>query len=169
MKTGGERRTPFRKQKLLRKSIRSIKDHWEEGICIFFSIVFIISSATKIWELQEFSTTVGIYSSAYISSLVAEHRLPLSIILVLTECILSIGLLIKGTRWYALRGILALLSFFVYLTARDYLWPIDDMPIGDCGCFGRFLTLSPLLSFIKSISLWIICLLALSFHAHQVR
>lgn len=112
----------------------------------------------------------------------AHHGHAVSIITIVLELVVGFMLLI-GARQKLISWIfLLLVVFFTLLTGFTYLtgyvpndatffqfskwgpWVKDQMEVSDCGCFGDFLKLDPLTSFIKDLFLLIPAVVFVLFH-----
>ncbi len=115
-------------------------------------------------------------------NVLAQHGVLVSIIMIVLELVVGFMLLI-GTRTKLVAWVfLFLVAFFTLLTGFTYLtgyvpaeatffefskwgpWVDGQMEVSDCGCFGDFLKLSPLTSFMKDVFLLIPAILFIIFH-----
>ena len=82
------------------------------------------------------------------------YALMIAIIMVVLEVVLGVFLLIGYKRKFTVWSLFVLIVFFTFLTF--YAWYFDK--VKDCGCFGDFLKLKPLESFIKDLVLLVLIL-----------
>lgn len=77
------------------------------------------------------------------------YALIIAILIVVLEVVLGVFLLIGYKRKFTVWSLFAVIVFFTFLTF--YAWFFDK--VKDCGCFGDFLAMTPLESFIKDLVL----------------
>lgn len=115
----------------------------------------------------------------------AHHGLFVSISTILLELVIGFMLLIGSRKKVVAWIFLILVLFFTLLTGFTYLtgyvpveatffefskwgpWVSDQMEVSDCGCFGDFLKLEPLTSFMKDIFLLIPAFIFVWFHGRM--
>lgn len=119
-------------------------------------MLFIVSAATKIYPMEPFEyqfVDIGIASwktAPFIARFFIGIEFFLGMLLVL-----NISL-----RKITLKFAVVLLSFFcVYLTYKIY----TDGNTGNCGCFGEYMTMTPLEGILKNIMLIITCIVCYLF------
>ena len=114
----------------------------------------------KIFNDTVLNDEARLYADAYIADGLHHLAMPAAVALCAVE--IWLGLLSISRRYatFALWPMLALLSFFVWLTAVNAFWPSPFGPIESCGCFGELIHFTPLASFIKSAVLWLVALAA---------
>lgn len=123
---------------------------------ILVGALFIFSGLIKLndplgmsYKLQEY------FSPDVLNIPVFEHyALMIAIIMVVLEVVLGVFLLIGYKRKFTVWSLFVLIVFFTFLTF--YAWYFDK--VKDCGCFGDFLKLKPLESFIKDLVLLVLIL-----------
>ena len=100
-----------------------------------------------------------------------EHTVTISMIVIIFEIVLGIMLLMGAKSKFTSWAFLLLVGFFTFLTGFTYLtgyvpegvnffefgkwgpYVETNMKVTDCGCFGDFIKLKPLVSFYKDIFL----------------
>lgn len=99
-----------------------------------------------------------IYVEKYLSTYSLDVLMPcatyFAVALSVVELVLGAALVVNLFRRYALLAVVAILALFSVVT----LLGATVLPIGDCGCFGEALKLSPWATFIKNIFLLLIAL-----------
>ncbi|MBY5959835.1 hypothetical protein KUV50_16900 [Membranicola marinus] len=114
--------------------------------------------------------------------LLAHHGVAVSVLVIVLELVVGFMLLIGARNKLISWVFLLLVAFFTVLTGFTYLtgyvppeatffefskwgpWVEGQMEVSDCGCFGDFLKLSPLTSFLKDIFLLIPAIVFVVFH-----
>lgn len=128
-----------------------------KNLCTYvLGIIFIISGLAKFMNIDAFANEVAQYSEIYFGSWLVSARSWIAVSVCMTE--IMIGLLAFYKKLDVIIGILFLvaISFFVFLTGANYLFPPSGGSIESCGCFGELLSYTARTSFYKSIILWII-------------
>ena len=99
-----------------------------------------------------------IYVEKYLSTYSLDVLIPcaiyLAVALSVVEFVLGAALVVNIFRRYALWAVTTILAMFSVVT----LLGATVLPIGDCGCFGEAIKLSPLATFLKNIFLLLISL-----------
>lgn len=129
-------------------------------ICIL-AVVFLISSITKMVNIHSFAMEVGEYIDLYMPSWLHGMQMSCAIGVCIAEFTLGLIGLRREYMAVAGLGIFAMLTFFVCLTAQNVFFPTMFGSVESCGCFGELIHFSPLASFIKSLVMWIISLVAI--------
>lgn len=122
--------------------------------------VLLLSGVSKLFYLQGFATEVTLYSELYVSSVFA----PWSEVIALLVCCVEIGLgMFLCLKSFSLLSTLSawiLMTFFLYLTGVNYISSTLFGSVESCGCFGELIHFSPKGSFIKTLVLWLVALVA---------
>jgi len=116
--------------------------------------VLMLSGISKLFYLQGFATEVAQYSELYISTIFVPFARTIAVAVCCTETALGISLLIPKLSAFAGIAVFVLMTFFLYLTAVNYLYPTILGSIESCGCFGNLMHFTAKGSFIKSVVLW---------------
>lgn len=133
---------------------------WQLPVRIL-GFIFILSGAAKAFNVGSFAYEVRLYADAYIADGLHLLAMPAAVALCAVEVLLGLLAISRRYAVFALWPMLALLSFFVWLTAVNAFWPSPFGSIESCGCFGELIHFSPLASFIKSAALWLVALAAM--------
>lgn len=139
--------------------MKPLAPHPVLGACLsivryLLSVTFLFSGVSKLFYLPAFSTEVAQYTELYISDVFVSWSEIVAVSLCMVEIFLGVALCLKRLSVSAGCVAVALLSFFLYLTAVNYLFPTALGSLQSCGCFGEWLRLSPKASFVKSLVLW---------------
>ncbi len=118
---------------------------------ILVGVLFIFSGIIKLNDPLGVSYKLQEYFSPDVLNMPAfePYALVIAIMMVVLEVVLGVFLLIGYKRKFTIWSLFALIVFFTFLTF--YAWFFDK--VKDCGCFGDFLKLTPLQSFIKDLVL----------------
>ena len=113
--------------------------------------LFIFSGLIKLNDPLGFSYKLQEYFSEDVLNLpfLEPYALAISVFVVVLEVVLGIFLLIGYKPKFTVRSLFAMIVFFTFLTF--YAWYFDK--VKDCGCFGDFLPMKPIESFIKDLIL----------------
>jgi len=113
--------------------------------------LFIFSGMIKLNDPLGFSYKLQEYFSQDVLNIpsLEPYALGISIFVVVVEVVLGIFLLIGYKPKFTVWSLFAMIVFFTFLTF--YAWYFDK--VKDCGCFGDFLKLKPVESFIKDLIL----------------
>ncbi|MGB1308405.1 MAG: BT_3928 family protein [Oceanihabitans sp.] len=113
--------------------------------------LFIFSGLIKLNDPLGFSYKLLEYFSEDVLNLPAlePYALAISVFVVVVEVVLGIFLLIGYKPKFTVWSLFAMIVFFTFLTF--YAWYFDK--VKDCGCFGDFLPMKPIESFIKDLVL----------------
>lgn len=122
------------------------------GLFIFSGLIKLNDPIGMSYKLQE-------YFSADVLNLpfFEPYALIIAIMVVVFEVVLGVFLLIGYKPKFTVWSLLLLIVFFTFLTF--YAWYFDK--VKDCGCFGDFLKLKPIESFIKDLVLLVLILVLL--------
>lgn len=124
----------------------------------FLGAVFVVSGVSKLFYLDGFTTEVIQYTELYLSAGLVGYSGVAALSLCILETVSGFMAFFSVTRCLSSWVILALSSFFVYLTARNCFFPTFLGSVESCGCFGELLHFSPEASFVKSFVVWIVAL-----------
>ncbi|WP_055445170.1 BT_3928 family protein [Lacinutrix himadriensis] len=113
--------------------------------------LFIFSGLIKLNDPLGFSYKLQEYFSEDVLNIpsLVPYALGLSIFVVVLEVVLGVFLLIGYKPKFTVWSLFAMIVFFTFLTF--YAWYFDK--VKDCGCFGDFLPMKPIESFIKDLIL----------------
>lgn len=113
--------------------------------------LFIFSGLIKLNDPIGFSYKLQEYFTADVLNLpfLEPYALGISIFVVVLEVVLGVFLLIGYKPKFTVWSLFAMIVFFTFLTF--YAWYFDK--VKDCGCFGDFLPMKPIESFIKDLVL----------------
>ena len=113
--------------------------------------LFIFSGLIKLNDPLGFSYKLQEYFSADVLNLpfLDPYALGISVFVVVLEVVLGVFLLIGYKPKFTVWSLFAMIVFFTFLTF--YAWYFDK--VKDCGCFGDFLPMKPIESFIKDLIL----------------
>lgn len=124
---------------------------------ILVGALFIFSGFIKLndplgfsYKLQEFFTP-DVLNLPFLE----PYALLIAVFVVVFEVVLGVFLLIGYKPKFTVWSLLIMIVFFTFLTF--YAWYFDK--VKDCGCFGDFLKLKPVESFIKDIILLVFILI----------
>lgn len=124
------------------------------------AMVLLLSGGSKLLYLQGFATEVALYSELYVSSVFAPWSDAIALAVCCVEISLGVFLCFRRFSFLSTLSVLALMTFFLYLTGVNYLYPTMFGPVESCGCFGELIHFSAKGSFVKTIVLWIVALVA---------
>lgn len=140
------------------------------GLLIFSGFIKGVDPLGTAYKMQDYFTEFGSQGLPMMDTM-HEYALPFSVAMLVLELTLG-ACLILGIGGRKTTGItLLLMLFFTFLTGFNYLTGYTDKSTGvalyefgkwgafsdnniritDCGCFGDFMTLTPLATFIKDI------------------
>ncbi len=123
------------------RKIISVTAPWIERS---LGLLFIVSAASKAVDMTAFAMQVSYYGVVTLPALV---RLA-AVFTVWLETVLGVALLVGWRlRGWTLRAVFALLVVFTGLIL--YAWAFKGLQ--ECGCFGRYLQMSPGVSVIKNV------------------
>ncbi len=118
--------------------------------------VMLLSGVSKLFYLQSFSEEVAQYSELYVSQLLVPWSKVIAVAVCCTEILLGLLLPMSKISIYTTLAAFALITFFLYLTGANYLFPTALGSVESCGCFGELVHFSAKGSFVKSVALWTI-------------
>lgn len=128
-----------------------------------FGAVFVFSGLTKAVDPVGASVFVEKYLATYGLDSLIGFALPIAICLATVELALGIMVVINAFHRVALRISLLFVAIFAIIT----LLSATILPIGDCGCFGDAVTLSPWATFWKNIALLVAVVVLIAFDKKQ--
>jgi len=113
--------------------------------------LFVFSGLIKLNDPLGFSYKLQEYFSPDVLNIpsLEPYALAISIFVVVLEVVLGVFLLIGYKPKFTVWSLFAMIVFFTFLTF--YAWYFDK--VKDCGCFGDFLPMKPIESFIKDLIL----------------
>ena len=111
--------------------------------------VFIFSGLVKCVDPMGTSIFVEKYLATYSLEAMLYLALPIAVVLAMMEMMLGILLVIGVLRKYAVLAVTIFLLLFTTIT----LLSATVLPIGDCGCFGDAVKLTPWQTFAKNLVL----------------
>lgn len=114
-----------------------------------FGAVFVFSGLVKSVDPVGTSVFVEKYIATYGLGRMMEYALPIAIVLAVVEMTIGVAVIVNAFRRVTLRVALLFVVLFTVIT----LLSATVLPIGDCGCFGDAVTLSPWATFWKNIVL----------------
>lgn len=114
-----------------------------------FGAVFVFSGLVKSVDPVGTSVFVEKYLATYGLGMLMEYALPIAIVLAVVELTIGVAVIVNAFRRTTLRVALLFVVLFTVIT----LLSATLLPIGDCGCFGDAVTLSPWATFWKNIAL----------------
>ncbi len=121
--------------------------------------VFVFSALLKMASFASFVQETGVYMDAYFWNASKTETMVLAVGVCATELLLGVLAFMKRYMLWVCTGLLALLTFFVGLTARNLFFPTLMGSVESCGCFGELIHFSPTGSFVKSVVLWVMAML----------
>ena len=113
--------------------------------------LFIFSGLIKLNDPLGFSYKLQEYFSPDVLNIpfLEPYALGISVFVVVLEVVLGVFLLVGYKSKFTVWSLFAMIVFFTFLTF--YAWYFDK--VKDCGCFGDFLKMKPIESFIKDLIL----------------
>ena len=119
-------------------------------------LVFLISSILKSVNIYSFALEVRMYIDAYMPNWLQPFVMAGAIGACAIELLITLLALKRDYSKATAMGFFLMLSFFAYLTGANLFCPTLMGSIESCGCFGEFIHFTPLASFAKSATLWIL-------------
>jgi len=118
---------------------------------VLLALIFLLSGIAKAVNPYGFSVKVGEYLTAmnadFLSFSVPVFAISVPAVEIILALFLLYGFFPRISSW----TVVVLTSFFTVLT----FWNLISDAVGDCGCFGDVIKLSPMVSFLKNISILI--------------
>lgn len=125
-------------------------------LIVVCGVILILSAVLKSVNIHSFAMETGNFIDMYMPSWLHGFQYPCAMIVCQVELMLGLLVLRIKYRQVALCGMLALMTFFVWLTAVNAFFPTILGSIESCGCFGELIHFTPMASFVKSVVLWAI-------------
>lgn len=124
---------------------------------ILVGALFIFSGFIKLNDPLGFSYKLEEFFSTDVLNLpfLEPYALLIAVFVVIYEVVLGVFLLIGYKPKFTVWSLLIMIVFFTFLTF--YAWYFDK--VKDCGCFGDFIKLKPVESFIKDLILLVLILI----------
>ncbi len=122
--------------------------------------VLLLSGVSKLFYLQGFATEVTLYSELYVSSVFTSWSEVIALLVCCVEIGLGAFLCFKSCSFLSTLLVWVLMTFFLYLTGVNYFYPTLFGSVESCGCFGELIHFSAKGSFIKTVILWFVALVA---------
>ncbi len=176
------------RNKLVKNYILSLLQNFVGGFFIFSGMVKAVDPLGTAYKMNdyfaEFEGTFGgldnIFSSlSPMFATMAEYTVAISVFMIVFEIVLGVSLIIGALPKWTAWAFFLLVAFFTVLTGYTYLtgyvpqdvnffefskWGVyepTNMKVTDCGCFGDFLVLEPIVTFRKDVVLLIPALIFL--------
>ena len=124
-----------------------------------FGAVFLFSGLTKAVDPVGTSVFVEKYLTTYGLDALMEFALPIAVALATVELALGIAVIVNAFHRLTLHISLLFVALFTIIT----LLSATVLPIGDCGCFGDAVKLSPWATFWKNIGLLVVVVVLLRY------
>ncbi len=118
---------------------------------ILLGIVFVASGLTKVIEIEGMSKKTEEYLMFLRLFDMYEYSMILSVLLCLME--IGLGLMLLLRIWPKVSSVAALLLMLGFTVLTYMLFTDPFGGITECGCFGKLLSLSPKVTFIKNLIL----------------
>lgn len=133
---------------------KTIKEKIRTALRITLGVCFILSGVMKAVNVYSFAQEIRLYIEAYMDSFCVQWSVEIAVAICAIETIT--GLLALRKKYESIVAVifLGMMSFFVWLTGINLLYPSLMGSIESCGCFGELIHFSPLASFVKSVVLW---------------
>ena len=133
---------------------KTIKEKIRTALRITLGVCFILSGMMKAVNVYSFAQEIRLYIEAYMDSYFVQWTVEIAVVICAIETIT--GLLALRKKYESIVAVifLGMMSFFVWLTGINLLYPSLMGSIESCGCFGELIHFSPLASFVKSVVLW---------------
>lgn len=122
---------------------------------------FVLSGSLKLFSLRAFEQEVQLYGDAYIGQWVSDFSFGIALLVCVVEILAGLTAMFRALPRFAAFAFVAMLSLFVYLTGMNLFFPTIMGSIESCGCFGELIHFTPLISFIKSVILFLIAVMNL--------
>ncbi len=137
------------------------KNKMSDIMRMLLSVILIISSILKLISLNSFTNTVRMFVEAYFSSFDNGTLIVLSFCICFYEIIIGVIGLIDRLKMLSLALLFITFFGFTLVTGINLFYPSSLGPIRDCNCFGNFLSLSPIGTFVKSVILLFLSLFSI--------
>lgn len=125
---------------------------------IMLGVCFILSGVMKAVNVYSFAQEIRLYIEAYMDSYFVQWTVEIAVVICAIETIT--GLLALRKKYESIVAVifLGMMSFFVWLTGINLLYPSLMGSIESCGCFGELIHFSPCASFVKSVVLLVMAI-----------
>ncbi len=110
---------------------------------------FIFSAVVKLVDPVGFSIKLTDYFNVFRMPFLKPLSQFLSFFILVLELVVGVALLVNAKKKLTYFFLLGMIIFFTILTGVSHIFGV----VQDCGCFGDFLKISPLTSFIKDLIL----------------
>lgn len=146
---------------LLLAQIRKPKNYAIELLKNFIGAYFVFSGVVKAIDpvgtaikMEEYFEIFHEYFPFFnfIWDILEPNSLGFSVFTILIEIILGLFLVFGAFKLFTVVTLLLTIVFFTFLTGFSHI----TGKVTDCGCFGDFLLLTPKVSFLKDVVLWIL-------------
>ena len=131
---------------------------------MLLAAVLLLSGISKLLYLQGFSEEVAQYSELYVSQSLVSWSKGIAVAACCAEIMLGMLLPMSKISLYTTLATFALMTFFLYLTGMNYLFPTALGSVESCGCFGELVHFSAKGSFVKSVALWTAALITVIYN-----
>ena len=123
------------------------------AISLILGIIFLSSGILKLWSLSSFSNEIAQYGDLLSIYELVKHRTFIAVVICLSEVVC--GIISISQKYTALSDvlILCLTLLFMFITGYNYLLVDVESQVQSCNCFGDWIQLSPMISFIKTVVL----------------
>ena len=117
--------------------------------------LLILSAILKFVSIDSFAQEVQLYIDLYLLDFLHEWSRDIAVSVCLSELAIGILALTGLCRMMVSMMLVAMLSFFLYLTCLNAFFPSKYYgSIESCGCFGELIHFTPIEAFYKSVVLW---------------
>ena len=117
--------------------------------------VLISSAILKFASIRSFAQEVQLYIDLYLLDFQHEWSHGIAVAVCVLELLIGILTLTGLCRMKVSMMLVAIFSFFLYLTSLNAFFPSEYFgSIESCGCFGELIHFTPMESFYKSVVLW---------------
>lgn len=125
--------------------------------------VLISSAILKFASISSFAQEVQLYIDLYLLDFLHEWSHGVAVAVCVLELLIGILTLTGLCRMKVSMMLVAIFSFFLYLTSLNAFFPSEYFgSIESCGCFGELIHITPIESFYKSVVLWSLSVIMLA-------
>lgn len=125
--------------------------------------VLISSAILKFASISSFAQEVQLYIDLYLLDFLHEWSHGVAVAVCVLELLIGILTLTGRCRMKVSMMLVAIFSFFLYLTSLNAFFPSEYFgSIESCGCFGELIHITPIESFYKSVVLWSLSVIMLA-------
>lgn len=136
---------------------------------VILAVVLLLSGSAKLLSLKSFADEVARYSELYVSNSFVSWNDELAIVVCVIELVFGVMLLFAMLPLLSLSATLAMMTFFLYLTSVNYLFPTALGSVESCGCFGELVHFTAFGSFVKSLAFWLLSLSAIVLYSKEIK